>query len=237
MFAKQPIPGRVKTRLAADWGDDRAAAALYECFVRDQTERFASLGDRRVIGFAPDTAAAHTWFKQLRWDLWPQPETDLGGRISAFFTEYCATADDRTILIGSDSPSIPDECLEDAWSMLDGLDCVIGPATDGGYWLIGLRGPADRALALFEGIQWSSSAVYGQTMQRVHDLELRLGVLPVWYDIDSAESVSQLQTDIQDAIDAGVETGLPRTTAFLSEFNQQQRGTADESRLQSQRDI
>lgn len=214
MFAKQPIPGRVKTRLAADWGDDRAAA-LYECFVNDQLERFRSMGDRRVIGFAPNTDDARAWFEQSHWEMWPQPETDLGGRISAFFKAHCATADDRTILIGSDSPSIPDEYLDDAWSLLDGLECVIGPATDGGYWLIGLRGPADRALALFEEIHWSSSSVYGQTMQRVHDLNLRLGVLPVWFDIDSADSACRLRAELASMQDAELETGLRRTVTFL----------------------
>ena len=108
LFAKQPIPGQVKTRLAATWGDDQAAG-LYECFLLDQFERFACEGDRRVIGYSPATADAHLWFEEAaeQWQLWPQPETDLGGRMAACFEQCCTGSNDRLVLIGSDSPNLP----------------------------------------------------------------------------------------------------------------------------------
>ena len=139
LFAKQPVPGRVKTRLAADWGHERAAA-LYECFVRDLLGRLAVTGDRRVIGFAPADDETRQWFQETSrriagleaWKLWPQPELDLGGRMADFFRTWTESPAHRTILIGSDSPTLPTEYLEQAWRLLDNHDCVLGPATDGG---------------------------------------------------------------------------------------------------------
>lgn len=216
MFAKQPVPGRVKTRLAADWGNERAAA-LYECFVRDLRERFAVAGEHRVIGFAPNSDEAREWFTDPNWQVWPQPDTDLGGRISAFFKTWCTAEDDRTILIGSDSPSIPAEHLDEAWLLLENHDCVVGPAADGGYWLIGLRGPSGNRTGIFKDIDWSSASVLGQTVQRISEMNLTLGLLPVWYDVDSIDSVSTLRGHLDGFRIAGVEMSLPRTAAFLDQ--------------------
>jgi rSAM/selenodomain-associated transferase 1 len=234
MFAKQPVAGRVKTRLAADW-DDTRAAALYECFVRDLLDRFGSMGDRRVVGFAPDNDQAREWFGTAadnsllianrantenatnNWQFWPQPETDLGGRMAAFFSAWCCSDDDRTILIGSDSPSIPVSYLDDAWSLLDSHDCVIGPAADGGYWLIGFRGPAGRGSTLFDAIEWSSSAVFGQTVERIREMNLNFGLLPVWYDVDSLAAVTTLHGHLRGLALVGQSVDLPRTTRFLED--------------------
>jgi hypothetical protein len=236
MFAKQPVAGRVKTRLAADWGDTRAAA-LYECFVRDLLGRFSSTGDRRVVGFAPDSDEAREWFGSAadillpvgnrinavttnvadNWQLWPQPDVDLGGRIVAFFDTWCCSDDDRTILIGSDSPSIPASYLDDAWSLLDSHDCVIGPAADGGYWLIGLRGPARRGSALFDSIEWSSPGVFGQTVERLREINLQFGLLPVWYDVDTLAAVTTLHGHLRGLALAGQSVDLPHTTRCLED--------------------
>lgn len=201
MFAKQPVPGRVKTRLAADWGDDRAAE-LYEAFVRDLLQRadFDYLDDpdgeiHRVLGFAPDNAAARSWFEEAapdRWHLWPQPNKDLGGRIAKFFAEHAAEAGSSAILIGSDSPTLPVTFILDAFDRLKTADVVICPASDGGYCLIGLRAGFDSA-SLFKGIDWSSSQVLGQTAERVRDLDLSLELLPIWYDVDSVDGVEMLR--------------------------------------------
>ena len=234
MFAKQPVAGRVKTRLAADWGDIRAAA-IYECFVRDLLNRFGSMGDRRVVGFAPDNDEARQWFGSAadgslsianrinavttnvtyNWQLWAQPEADLGGRMAAFFDTWCCSDDDRTILIGSDSPSLPASYLDDAWSLLDSHDCVIGPAADGGYWLIGLRGPAGRGRALFDAIEWSSSGVFAQTVERIRERNLKFGLLPVWYDVDSLATVTTLHGHLRGLALAGQPVDLPHTSRCL----------------------
>ncbi len=233
MFAKQPVAGRVKTRLAADWGDTQAAA-LYECFVRDLLNRFRSMGDCRVVGFAPDNAEARQWFVSAiedsapitnrinavttnvtNWQTWAQPEANLGGRITACFDDWCCSDDDRTILIGSDSPSIPASYLDDAWSLLDSHDCVIGPAADGGYWLIGLRGSAGHGTTLFDEIEWSSSHVFGQTVERVREKDLNLSLLPVWYDVDSLAAVTTLHGHLRGLALADRTVDLPHTSRCL----------------------
>lgn len=199
IFAKQPVPGHVKTRLAADWGNERATE-LYECFVRDLLSRFAGIGDRRIVGFAPDTRVAQRWFEETatssaapdRWTLWPQPDSDLGSRMAMFFETWTESPDHRTILIGSDSPAIPTDYLEQAWQLLDENDCVIGPATDGGYYLIGLQGSVTDFAAPFVDVEWSTSGVLLQTVAALSKHALSLGLLPPWYDVDSIDAVDTL---------------------------------------------
>tara|TARA_R110002072_G_scaffold303094_1_gene493214 strand:+ start:13472 stop:14164 length:693 start_codon:yes stop_codon:yes gene_type:complete len=223
IFAKQPVPGRVKTRLARDWGNERAAA-LYECFVRDLLSRFVRDGNRRVIGFAPDNDEARQWFDTASqpltdaeaWTLWPQPESNLGGRMTTFFETWTESADHRTILIGSDSPSLPDEYLEQAWLLLETNDCVLGPATDGGYYLIGLRGTVADFGAPFRNVEWSTAGVLAQTVERLKQHDLSLGLLPPWYDVDSVEDVVTLAGHLAALEQSGTADFLTSTQQCLN---------------------
>lgn len=223
IFAKQPVPGRVKTRLAADWGDERAAA-LYDCFVRDLLSRFASVGDRRVIGFAPNADDARQWFNAASqsstsaegWMLWPQPEFDLGGRMANFFETWTESVDHRTILIGSDSPSLPAEYLEQAWLLLETNDCVLGPATDGGYYLIGLRGTVTDFGAPFRNVEWSTAGVLAQTVKLLKQHDLSLSLLSPWYDVDSAQDVVTLAGHLAALELSGTTNALASTRQFLA---------------------
>jgi uncharacterized protein len=227
IFAKQPVPGRVKTRLAVDWGNERAAA-LYECFVRDLLTRFATVGDRRVIGFAPDSEEARRWFETVStspddavdsggWILWPQPNSDLGGRMAACFETWAETPDHRTILIGSDSPTLPVEYLERAWRLLQDNDCVLGPASDGGYYLIGLRGSLPEFAAPFRDVDWSTAGVLSKTVENLKQHNLSLGLLPVWYDVDSVDAVETLTGHLAAFRHAGQTAELPATSHFLGQ--------------------
>lgn len=223
MFAKQPVPGRVKTRLAADWGDDRAAD-LYEAFVRDLIRRLDfrcaendSEEIRRVLGFAPDEPSARDWFEEAtrgRWDLWPQPNEDLGGRIAAFFREHLSEPASSAVLIGSDSPTLPVSFILDAFVRLESTDVVLGPASDGGYCLVGLRAGFD-ASPLFHEVDWSSARVLGQTSERIRELGLSLQLLPVWYDVDSRESVEMLCGHLAASEVAGENLDVEMTSRVL----------------------
>lgn len=221
IFAKQPVPGRVKTRLAADWGNDRAVA-LYECFVRDLLQKFAAVGDRRVIGFAPCSDVARQWFTETTdetaaesWTLWPQPDLDLGSRMASYFKTWTESAEHRTILIGSDSPSLPEEYLEQAWQLLEENDCVLGPATDGGYYLVGLRGKITDFAAPFKDVEWSTAGVLAQTVRLLKQQDLSLGLLPPWYDVDSAEAVITLKGHLAASEHAQKPCLLSATRQFL----------------------
>ncbi|MBC8289669.1 MAG: TIGR04282 family arsenosugar biosynthesis glycosyltransferase [Planctomycetes bacterium] len=229
MFAKQPVPGRVKTRLAADWGSERAAG-LYEAFVRDLIQSLDFTCEdpaeevHRVLGFAPDEESAQGWFEDAtagRWVLWPQPDTDLGERIAAFFVQHASDAGSCAVLVGSDAPTLPVTCILDAFHRLKSADVVLCPASDGGYCLIGLRAGFDSSL-LFQEIDWSTERVLGQTARRANDLGLTLDLLPIWYDVDSLASVEMLRGHLA-AIDiARPPDGeqLSHTREFLSRVTQ-----------------
>lgn len=194
LFAKPPVPGTVKTRLAADIGDE-AAASLYAAFVRDLLQTHADSADgadNRIIGVGgQNREAAETWARAEAGDafeVWPQPDGDLGYRMHTFF-EYALRRGDRAVLIGTDSPNLPPEYIEQAFKLLRQHDVVIGPASDGGYYLIGQRQPARN---IFGETEWSSSRVFEQTAAQVRREQATLGLLPVWYDVDTVDDARML---------------------------------------------
>ena len=140
LFGREPVAGRCKTRLAAVIGDE-GAARLADAFLRDTVTRFGRLATTCCLAYAPDSVAAHDFFQSIgegHYEIWPQPEGDLGVKLGAFLDEGLARFD-RVVVIGTDSPSLPVEFVERAFAVLHERDCVLGPATDGGFYLIGLR--------------------------------------------------------------------------------------------------
>ncbi len=192
IFAKLPVPGAVKTRLAAAIGDE-AAARFYEVSLRTLLTRVRGLDLKRVIAHAGNGEADLAWFRQFEgYELWPQPTGDLGGKLTAWF-EFASATDDRVLVIGSDSPTLPLEFIQDAITALDHNDGVIGPAQDGGYYLLGLRRPHPR---LFEGIEWSSPRVLSQTLARAAEQQLRVVQLPPWNDVDDFDDLVVLRDQL-----------------------------------------
>lgn len=188
MFAKFPEPGRVKTRLASAIGPSRAAE-LYRAFVEDLVAKFRGAADRRVLAFAPNTESTHVFFAKLagtHYELWPQPDTSLEQRMESFFDRYAAGP---VVLIGSDSPTLPQEFVELALQKLQQADCVLGPATDGGVYLIGLRSGWSR---LFERVEWSTSRVLAQCIDGAKRHKVSVEVLPPWYDVDTLDDLNFL---------------------------------------------
>lgn len=191
MFVKAPNPGRVKTRLAATIGDV-PAAELYRAFLSDVIERFRRTGDRRVLAYSPADDMTREVFSQLSvgdYELWPQPDADLGTRMRMFFEAF---GPEPVVLIGSDSPTLPGEFPAAAFELLQRADVVLGPATDGGLYLIGLN-QRRRTWPIFDGIDWSTSRVLHQMMQRLDHEQARVEVLPPWYDIDEPADLDFLR--------------------------------------------
>jgi hypothetical protein len=216
LFARHPTPGRVKTRLAAALGPD-AAAALYAAFTQDIVDLFRQVAARRLIAFTPDDATARTHFHELAgsdYELWPQPDGSLGERLHAFFDTHLAAAD-RAVVIGSDSPTLPAEFAARALELAGERDCVLGPAADGGYYLIALRRPC---AALFEGIDWGTPRVLEQTIDRLRQAGLSLHLLPVWYDVDTPDDLAFLRGDLAAMRHAGMAVELPATDQVLREI-------------------
>jgi rSAM/selenodomain-associated transferase 1 len=195
IYVKQPIAGHVKTRLAKTVGPEKAAE-IYEAFLHDLIERFRHTADRRFLCYAPRGSEGETWFADLGdldYELWPQPEGTLEPRLRNFFSFAQKQGAEKIVVLGSDSPTLPLAYVDKAFQLLNLSDCVLGPATDGGYYLLGLRKP----LPIFAGIGWSSPQVLSQTVARLASIPARLRLLPPWYDVDQAEDLDLLRGHIQ----------------------------------------
>ena len=122
--------------------------------------------------------------------LLPQAGDTLGERMSMAFRELFAAGYLHVILVGSDVPTLPPERLDDAVAALRrGADLVLGPADDGGYYLIGLSGLHE---ALFSDVRWGGPDVFGETIARARSLGQRVHVLGAWYDVDSPADLARL---------------------------------------------
>lgn len=219
VFAKQPVAGQCKTRMAAVIGGD-SAARVAEAFLRDTAARFDRTGGARCLAYTPPTAEARRSFEGLgggRYELWPQPEGDLGLRLAAFFEEGLARSD-RVVVIGADSPSLPIEYVERAFALLHDVDCVLGPAADGGFYLMGLRRGNDR---LWGGIEWSTPRVLGQIVERIIEARFSLSMLPVWYDVDTWDDLQLLDGHLAALRHAGEACDLAATAGVWAALNPQ----------------
>jgi len=201
IFAKAPIPGQVKTRLCPPLTPDEAAS-LHGSFVLDALER--SRDDRttgrvtlnrvpldRFVACAP--SASHVFFKIIEErhgvQLLDQIGEDLGARMDQAFRAIFARGYQRVLVVGTDLPSLPGACYTEALSLLADHDLVLGPSLDGGYYLIGLRGPAPE---LFVGMPWSTDRVCALTQAKADALGLKTGLLPTWRDVDTIEDLLAL---------------------------------------------
>jgi len=210
MFAKYWEPGRVKTRLAATIGPD-AASALYREFIYCLALRLDAIGQRRVVYFTPNDRAAD--FRELlpsSWDLETQCDGDLGRRMQHYFDHSLCRGSDRIVLIGSDSPTLSPRIVEKAFRALEDHRVVLGPTTDGGYYLIGVR---DAVPPIFEGIEWSTRAVWQQTIEALQRSGTNYAELEPWYDVDERPDLQRLRADL--AADTSTSEALVRLAEKL----------------------
>ena len=180
VFLKAPRPGTVKTRLGRDIGHPRATA-VYRALAEQQLDRIPAEFCTE-IHYAPRGAREEMrrWFGR-RHLFRAQNGRDLGERMNRAFAHGFIRGFGRIIAIGSDCPELDGDCLRRADAELLGTDVVLGPATDGGYYLIGLRQPQP---ALFKDIAWSTETVLAETMVRVRKGGLSHRLLEEKEDID-----------------------------------------------------
>ena len=179
IFVKAPRPGFVKTRLAAAIGNE-AACGAYRQLAETVLAHLAPL-PHLELRFTPDDAEDEiTHWLSDGWTAHPQGEGDLGERMHRAFTE----ANGPTIIIGSDCPEVQLSDLHAATEALQTHDAVIGPATDGGYWLIGLNTPCP---ALFEEAEWSTKNVLQTTLAKADEAGLSVQLLRELADVDTGE--------------------------------------------------
>jgi rSAM/selenodomain-associated transferase 1 len=185
LFAKAPVPGRVKTRLAATLGATEAAA-IYRRLTETVCRRLPCDVAIRVLFDPPDAAAAMAqWLRPLLPPLsafFPQISGDLGARLAAGFQEAFAAGCDRVAAIGSDCVEITPGLITRAWAELERCDAVIGPTTDGGYYLLGLKAPHPD---LFARVPWSTAGVFDATVANARELGLSTALLPTLRDVDT----------------------------------------------------
>ncbi len=185
LFIKAPLPGLVKSRLAAGLGPD-VAADLYRRLILDSIDTLAATGYSVRIHYSPPEAAGLV--AELLGRERPflaQTGADLGEKMENALYDAFSAGYERAILVGSDIPELTGSIINEALDALEGHDAVLGPAADGGSYLIGFRRETMLPCA-FHGIAWSTSAVFGETMKIMRAKALRVYVLPQLHDLDSA---------------------------------------------------
>ncbi|KAF0249052.1 MAG: hypothetical protein FD167_1545 [bacterium] len=200
LFAKTPELGQVKTRLAASIGD-KMALEFHLAFISDSLENVSQLTtpidcylyltQAWNLSIAPFPKGLENSQFRLKY----QSDGDLGVRLSTAFLELFSTYQ-RVIIIGTDSPSLPISYLEEAILALTKQDCVIGPAIDGGYYLIGLNREIKNLSEIFTDINWSTEKVFLETTACIQNKQLTLHSLPIWYDIDTLPDLVRLENDL-----------------------------------------
>ena len=188
LMLKAPRLGQVKTRLAAAIGE----GAALEVYRRLAERQLAAVppGWSVAIHFTPPEAESEMidWLGSLRPDLRfvAQSEGTLGARLTSAFDAEFRLGSGRVLVIGGDCPGLSGGILNSAASALEVSAIVLGPAIDGGYYLIGLKEPCPE---LFKGIDWSTAAVLAQTLARIRASNLEWATLPILEDVDDSESL------------------------------------------------
>jgi rSAM/selenodomain-associated transferase 1 len=187
VFLKHPEPGAVKTRLASALGAE-TAAALYRALAEGVLEATVPRsGEYETLVFfdPPEAAEAmRAWLPGVR--LRPQCVGDLGARMTAAFARAFERGARRAAIIGTDAPGVTRETVAGALAALDDADVVVGPAEDGGYYLLAFCVPHPE---LFEDVAWSTPAVLEETLARAATAGLRVRELPRLRDVDTLEDV------------------------------------------------
>jgi len=236
VFGRAPVPGAVKTRLfqrpAAPPGAETSgrslgpldAARLYSAFLADVLDKGSRAGFSRRCLYL-DGPLEHPKIAELAgqydYALRPQTSGDLGARLSAAVAAELRDGARYVVVIGSDSPTLPAAYLEQAKELLSGLcEVVLGPATDGGYYLIGMARPR---LELFAaGMPWGTAGVLPATLERLIRLGeagVRSSLLPFFYDCDTPEDLHLLCACLRHARQQGTEDlSAPHTARALAEL-------------------
>ena len=218
LMAKAPFAGEVKTRLVPPLTAEEAAA-LNVCFLRDMAANIQTVSKTQaasgLVVYTP--AGSESAFEGVLprgFNLLTQRGASLGERLCNATDDLLRQGYGAVCLINSDSPTLPESILIRAIELLatDGDRVVLGAAEDGGYYLIGLK-HAHRNL--FNEIAWSTSNVLARTKQRAAEIDLHVELLPPWYDVDDAETLSRLCEELFFTTSLNGAYPAPHTRAFL----------------------
>ena len=202
LFARDPVAGKVKTRFQQKLDED-TTLHLYTSFLKDSIDKLFQLQDiRRLIGITPSLSSGFfdAWSEDPGIELFIQQGDDLGDRMRNTFARQFSAGCEKVVIIGSDSPTLPMEYIERA--LASEKDIVLGPSTDGGYYLIGLN---RKLVDVFSEISWGTDQVLEQTLARIREQSAQLELLPVWYDVDLPEDLRFLKVHSDLMVQSGLQ--------------------------------
>ena len=219
VMTKAPRAGQVKTRLTPPLTPEEAAA-LNTCFLRDTTAAISTTAAegvaRGIAVYTPLGAdTAYVGILPVEFELVPQRGEAFGERLIFAMEDLFRLGFESVCLIDSDSPTVPQRAFTEAATTLAQPDdaVVLGPSEDGGYYLIGLK---KLYRELFEDIAWSTDRVLQQTIERARQMNLKVHLLPTWYDVDDRKTLRRLCDEFfgPDA-PTGVGYPAPATRGYL----------------------
>jgi uncharacterized protein len=191
IFAKQPVAGKVKTRLSPPLSAIEAAT-LYNCMLHDIIAKLESLKGVDRFLFITGGAESSAFFNEIfpRTEIHQQTGNDLGEKMAAAFAAVFSRGYQAAAIIGTDSPDLPLTYIVEAYRILEEqrAEAVFGPSEDGGYYLLAI---GRLYKELFAGIHWSTSHVLQQSIVNAETTGLRVVRLPTWYDIDTIEDLTR----------------------------------------------
>lgn len=203
LFTKRPAPGKTKTRLVPVLGPE-GAARVHGRLLQHATDVIRGVnrpGLRRVACVAP-----REWVTDAPrvigggFEIWPQSDGDLGERMREAFGRAFGEGASRAVVVGSDCPDLDAGLLDHALTSLRTHDACLGPALDGGYYLLGLSRPL---AAAFEGVPWSDAQTGRVTLERLVAARAWVRLLPTLRDVDLPEDLAALAPRWPDLLERG----------------------------------
>mgnify|MGYP003989712999 CR=1 FL=1 len=214
LFARDLILGQVKTRLSSLF-DDETILRLYTCFVEDSLEKIRQVDNADCfVGISPSNISGFfNGIEDSDTRLFIQQGKDLGDKMRQAFVDRFSDGYKKVVIIGSDSPSLPVSYINQALN--SDKDLMLGPSTDGGYYLIAMTGKVSE---VFDGIAWGTEQVLDETLNRVKKAGVSLELLPVWYDVDFPEDLKFLKTHLELITQSGL-CEVSKTKKILDEIS------------------
>ena len=206
IFTRYPVPGQAKTRLIPAIGAEHAAQLQRHMTQQTITMAKACQVPLQIRFYGGTPAQMQSWLGDDL-DYQPQGEGDLGAKMHNAFQKGFKQGHDRVVIIGTDCPFIDRKLIHQAFEHLNTHDLVLGPATDGGYYLIGLRKLFPE---LFESITWSTNTVRSKTIAIAQANNISYALLPELSDIDLPEDLAKLPPHLKTLLNNAPQTYLPQ---------------------------
>lgn len=190
VFARSPVLGKVKSRLAADIGD-AATLRIYRAMAQGVWERTAGGQFARWLFFAPvdEGEVVKAWLAGADRYV-PQPESEnLGDRLAHAFEAAFNSGAEQVVVVGTDLPGLTSTLVEESFHALRDHSAVMGPSTDGGFWLLGLSAPGRVS---FAGIEWATSSAGGAMMRNLRKAGHQIASAPELTDVDTVDDLRRV---------------------------------------------